>query len=205
MRARRHADARIGVAAHALIGDGLDELADAEPARVARRTLGRQDVVGPGGLVAIGHRRLLAEEQRAVVGERAQPPVEIGGVHLEMLGGVAVAGLRRLLARLHEHHLAIVAPGGQRRGAVRLGQARGDLGHALQRGFGDAPRRRHQPGRRIRAVLGLADQVGRDDLGIRRVVGDDRRSRSDRRTGRCRRARTGCAWPPPRSGCRDRR
>ena len=58
-----------------------------------------------------------------------------------------------------------------------------------------------QHGRRVGAVLGLAEQVDGDDerVGARRRR--PRGSRSDRRTGRCRPRRTAGAWPPRRRRC----
>src|SRR6266571_5979665 len=49
-----------------LVGAGLEKLADPEAARIARRALGRQRVVGADHLVAIGNIGLGAEEEGAV-------------------------------------------------------------------------------------------------------------------------------------------
>src|SRR5207248_1613864 len=100
----------VRLARHALPGEHLEELVHREPARVARRALGRQDVVRPGRLVAERDRGLLAEEERTVVREMRKPPVELARLHLEMLGRVAVRELDCLLARLADHHLAVIAP-----------------------------------------------------------------------------------------------
>ena len=58
---------------------------------------------------------------------------------------------------------------------------------------------------RGRAVLGLAEQVRGDELGVGGLVGDDRDLRRARRAGRCRRARRAGAWPRPRRRCPRRR
>ena len=50
-----------------LIGHRLDELADPQPAGVARSTAGRQRVVGADALVAIGDGAFLAQEQANTV------------------------------------------------------------------------------------------------------------------------------------------
>src|SRR5437868_5040407 len=80
----------VGNARNALQGKHLQELVHGEAAGIARRALGRQDVVGAGGLVAEGDGSFLAEEKRAVVRETREPPVELARMHLEMLGRVAV-------------------------------------------------------------------------------------------------------------------
>jgi hypothetical protein len=97
-------DARRGLAigfrallGRALPGDDLHELVDRQAARVAR-TRGRQDVVRARRLVAEGHGRFLAEEQRAVAGQPVEPPVEVLGLHRQVLGRVIVGGRRHLLA-----------------------------------------------------------------------------------------------------------
>src|SRR5438132_6701088 len=100
----------VRLARHALPGEHLEELVHREPARVARRAFGRQDVVRPGRLVAERDGSLLAQEKRAVAREMREPPVELARLHLEMLGRVAVRELHRLLARLADHDLAMIAP-----------------------------------------------------------------------------------------------
>jgi hypothetical protein len=77
-----------------------------------RRAGGRQHVVRARCLVAIGHGRFLAEEERAVAGQPVEPPVEILGLHRQVLGRVIVGGRRHLLAVGADDDLGIVAPGG---------------------------------------------------------------------------------------------
>jgi hypothetical protein len=79
-------------------------------------------VVGARCLVAEGHGRFLAQEQRAVAGQPVQPPVEILGLHRQVLGRVVVGGRRHLLAVVAQDDLGIVAPGGRRVVAVHLRQ-----------------------------------------------------------------------------------
>src|SRR5712691_10325464 len=50
-----------------LVGAGLQELADPEPAGIAGSALGRQHVVGADHLVAISDVGLFPEKQRAVI------------------------------------------------------------------------------------------------------------------------------------------
>src|SRR5262245_61299517 len=104
-------DACAGLAREALIGHGLDELADPQAPGVSRRAAGRQDVIRPEGLVGIGHGGLLAHEQRAVVPEASDVPVVPPRLHLEVLGRVLIGDLRRLLVGADDDDLAVVLPG----------------------------------------------------------------------------------------------
>src|SRR5437870_7310005 len=70
-----------------LIGAGLQELADPQPAGVARRAPGRQRMVGADYLVAKGDVGFRAEEQRAVILEPVEVAARLRGQHLDMLGG----------------------------------------------------------------------------------------------------------------------
>src|SRR5262249_22696928 len=71
--------------AEARPGPGFDELAAPEPACIAGRPAGRQNVVRADRLVRVGDGRLLAEEERAVVAEPAEVPVEVSGLDFEVL------------------------------------------------------------------------------------------------------------------------
>ena len=160
------------VGQHALVGDGLEELADPEAARVAGREPGRQGVVGADHLVAVGDVGARAEEQRAVIGHGAEEEVVVARHDLHVLAGDAVGLARHLLQpAVAEDDLAVVVPG-----------AAGDLGRGQ-----DAEQPLHlrhrlarqplvvgqQDGGRGRAVLRLAEQVGGADLGVRAgAVGD---------------------------------
>ena len=66
------ADLAAGRGRHPLVGAGLEELAHPHAAGVARRAAGRQDVVRADRLVAVGDGRLLADEERAVVGQAVE-------------------------------------------------------------------------------------------------------------------------------------
>ena len=121
-----------------------------------------------------------------------------------MLGGERVGQRERLVEVVDDDDLAVVAPG-------RPGEVPGR--HAGQQPLDvrDAPRRAErraggdQDGRRVGAVLGLAEQVDRDDERVGVVVGDRPGSRSARRTGRCRPRRRAAASPRPRRRCPARR
>ena len=65
------------LAGHSLPGDSLDELGNTQAARVTRRPLGRQDMIGPGCLVTVGDRRLFAQKERSVVAQIVQPPIQL--------------------------------------------------------------------------------------------------------------------------------
>ena len=82
-----------------------------QAAGIARSALGGKDVIGTRRFVAERDGRLLAKKKRAVASEPGQPPVEIAGMNFEMLGCVAVGYLRKLVARITEHDLAVVPPG----------------------------------------------------------------------------------------------
>ncbi len=100
-----------GRVAHLLVGDRLEELADPEAAGVAGGAGGRQDVVGADRLVAVGDGGPLAEEERAVVAHPLQVPARVLGQHLDVLGGELVGVRDRLLGRVDDEDLAVVAPG----------------------------------------------------------------------------------------------
>jgi hypothetical protein len=160
--------ARLGRAL--LVGHGLEELADPEAASVAGSAPSRQGVVGADHLVAVGDVGLLAEEQRAVVGEPLQEPAGVFRQHLDMLVGRLVGLGDRLFEVVDQQDLATIAPrdarhlGGRQHGKLAL-----DLG---RQGFGQPAAGGDQHGGRGRPVLGLAQKVGRDHLRVRAVVGD---------------------------------
>src|SRR6056297_1004297 len=113
----RNARGRLGHGARALPGGALPGhdlhvLVHAEPAGVARRPGGRQHVIGARRLVAESDGRLLAEKQRAVAAQPVEPPVQVLGLHGEVLGGVFIRGCGHVLAVAAEDDLGIVPPGG---------------------------------------------------------------------------------------------
>ena len=191
---------RRGVA-HLLVGHGLEELADPEPAAVARRAGRRQDVVGADRLVAVGDRRALAEEERAVVAASARGTSAGPGEDLDVLVGVA----RRPApppARASRRR-------GPRRGrATRRRRSRRWAAtpaswRSTSRSTRSASVRRggDEHGRRGRAVLCLADQVGRDDLGVGVLVGDHEDLRRPGEQVDARPRRRAGAWPRRRRRC----
>ena len=93
-----------------LEGHGLEELPDPEPAGVARRAAGREDVVRADRLVAVGDGRRLAEEERAVVAHPLEVPARVGGLDLDVLERVRVGERERLVVRVDDDDLAVVLP-----------------------------------------------------------------------------------------------
>ena len=101
---------RIGCASHQ--GGALQKIGDAQPPREARRTRGRQDMIGSGDVVADCFGRMATKEDRAGVGN---PPAERLGrlrLHrqLDMFGGNAIDDRSRLAEIGHEDDSAVVAP-----------------------------------------------------------------------------------------------
>src|SRR5262245_48332539 len=77
------ADARRGlVGEHLLVGAGLEEFSHPQPAGIARSLLGRQRMVGPYHLVAVGDVGARPEEQRAVVLHVGEEVIGIARHHL---------------------------------------------------------------------------------------------------------------------------
>src|SRR4051812_5231159 len=97
-RGHRGCDPARALLGQPLVRAGLEELADPQPARVAGGAERRQHVVGADRLVAVGHGRLRAEEERAVVAQVEPVVLELAGLHLdlEVLGGDPVGELDRL-------------------------------------------------------------------------------------------------------------
>src|ERR1700732_330611 len=93
-----------------LVGAGLQELADPEAAGVARRSLGRQCVVGADHLVAIGDVGLGPEKEGAVVLQALEILARLSRQHLDMLGGDPVGLGGHLVVVGAEDNFAIVAP-----------------------------------------------------------------------------------------------
>src|SRR5262249_6171223 len=164
-------DPATGFRAETLPGYGLDELADPESTCVPGSPGGGQDMVWADGLVRVRDRRFLAEEQRPVVAQPAEIPVQLSGLDLEVLGRVLVRQGDRLLIGADHDHLTIPVP----RFANDLARAeRGDLALALvDDGLAERPRRGDEDRGRGGAVLGLAQEVAGDDAGVGAVVGDD--------------------------------
>ena len=105
-----HQGARF-VGQHALVGDRLDELADPEPAGIAGGALGGQRVVGADHLIAIGHIRARAEEERAIIRESLEEPIWLPREHLDVLAGDLIRHLQQFCIGIAEDDFAIIAPG----------------------------------------------------------------------------------------------
>ena len=134
-----------------------------EPGRIAGLPAGGQHVVAAGEVVAEAHRRVRADEDGAGVHERRR--VGISEVQLEVLGRVRVAerGRRREIVDQDD-------------GRLRAGQGDGDALRVTGRAARGAISARHGGGERdggghqhrggLLVVLGLADQVGRDQARV---------------------------------------
>ena len=129
-------------------------------------------MVGPGAVVTQRHRGEGTDEDRTGVAHPAGPGGGVAGLHLQVLGAVGVHHGQPLLEVVDQHDPGLLAA---ERGA--------DPGHVTGRGdllvelgldlVGQRGRGGDQHRRRRRVVLGLADQVGRDEGGHRGVVGED--------------------------------
>ena len=165
----RHAAARL--AREALVGHGLDELADPQSARVPRGAAGGQDVVGADALVGVGDGRLLADEERSVVAQAPEVPVVAARLDLEVLGRVLVGERGGRLVVAHDDDLAERVPCLARH--LARAQQRELALDLAEHGLAERARRRDEHGGRVRAVLGLAQEVAGHHDGIGRIVGDD--------------------------------
>ena len=133
---------------------------------------GRQHVVGAGAVVAEGHRRPRADEDRAGVADLGRDLGRVGGLDLQVLGGVGV-----------DDADARVDVVDQDDGRLRAGQrgrdplpVHGGLQLGAQFGVdrvGERGARRDQDAGGHFVVLGLRDQVGGDVHRVGGVVGQD--------------------------------
>ncbi len=134
-------------------------------------------MVGAGRVVAQRDRGERADEDRARIADPGGDGGGVGGLDLQVLGGVGVDHVQALVDRVDQDDPGLRA--GQRLADPGLVPGRGDLG--LQLGLdrlGQCGRVGDQDRGRVRVVLGLADQVGGD---MARVGG---RVREDRDLGR---------------------
>src|SRR6202048_3018819 len=159
------------VGEHLLVGARLEEFADPEAAGVARRFFGRQGVVGPDHLVAVGDVRAGAEKERAVVAHVRQKIIGIARHHLHVLGGDAVGLAHHLVESFAHDHLAEVRPclagdlGGGKDCEQPLEFAQGVACKLF--GIGDEDRGGGW------AMLRLAEKIGGAELPVGAVVGND--------------------------------
>ena len=137
----------------------LEEVVGREPRGPAGGAAGRQHVRRPGGVVARGHRRVMAQEDRAGVGQPRQQPLRVGRRDVQVLRRDQVGERDRLVlvADQDERPEPLQAVAGQAapaQSAELVLQGRGDLVDQVRLpGDQDAGARR---------MLGLADQVGGD-------------------------------------------
>ena len=164
---------RAGLAGHALPGQRLQELVHRQPARVARRALGRQHVVRS----ARPCRRTPRWFPRRETASRSWSgvPATSRGRRSALRGVRRRSGRtpRRLLRACRDDDLAVVAPGRFGGLAAFSGSAAMSCG-TFSITARPSPRGGEQPRRGFVAVLGLPDKIDRDDLRVGRLVGDDR-------------------------------
>ncbi len=115
----------------------------------------------------------VADEHGSGVDDARGDSIGVGGLDLEVLGGVGVGDVDGLVDVAYEHGRRLLAGESRTDALGVLGD--GDLRLQLdidlvgeRLAVGDQHAGRH------RVVLGLADQVGRDERGVGCVVGDDR-------------------------------
>ena len=127
-------------------------------------------MAGAGEVVAEGLARVLAQKDPARVLHPAEPGVGVLDREAEVLGGVEVRKLQGLLKVLHEHDSPVFqsAPRHLFPGKVFELVLEGFL-HRVREGLA----RGEEPGLGEPVVLGLGEEVGGDELGVRARVGDD--------------------------------
>ena len=118
-------------------------------------------MVGAGRVVAGGLGRPRADEQRARVAQARDRRLERLDVDREVLGGVVVDEVDRGVERRGERDPAVVARARVEDVAARDAVASWRVDLALDR-VGEGGVGRDEDRRRVGAVLGLGDEVGRD-------------------------------------------
>ena len=149
----------------------LLEVGDPQRTRKARGARGGENVVHARDVVAEDRRRVAPDEHRTCVSHFGHEQVGVLTHQLHVFGCDGVDGNDRTVTVVDEHGATAAL---QRRGRVlasgRCGQLPG------QRGVDRVGHRfvpRHDDGTAARTVLGLGEQVGGDEFGIRGGVRDD--------------------------------
>ena len=149
------------------------ERLNGQPAAVTGAAAGGQHVVGAGAVVAQAHRGEGTDEDRPGVTDPQGHTASVAGLDLQVLGGIRVDHGDPGLEIVDQDDAGL--PAGQRRGDPLdvLGRS-----HAAHQGslhtLGEILAVGDQHRRRKGVVLGLADQVRGDVLGIGAVVGEHR-------------------------------
>jgi hypothetical protein len=99
------------VGEHLLVGAGLEEFSHPQAAGVARGLFGRQRVVRPDHLVAVGDVGARPQKQRAVILHVGEEIIGIARHHLHVLGGDAVGLAHHFGVVLAHDDLAEIRPG----------------------------------------------------------------------------------------------
>ena len=95
---------------HLLIRDRLEELSNPQSARIPRRPLGWQRVIGADHLVSKRHVGLRTEEKRSVIFQALEEESRILRQHFDVLARDPIGHRRGLLLVVHENDLAVIAP-----------------------------------------------------------------------------------------------
>ncbi len=128
-------------------------------------------MAGAGAVVAGGLGGVWAHEDRPGPGDLRSRGLRVGDQQHEVLGGVGVGLAGQALAIGDDHGCALIPE--RRAGDLATGQ----VGELTEQGGVDGPgdleRGTHEHGRGLDIVLGLADQVGGDQLRVGAGVGCD--------------------------------
>ena len=147
-----------------LIGTGLHEFADPQPAGVARSPFRRQRMVGTDYFIAVGYVCSGPQKERAIVGQVLQKIIRISGHYLHVFKREAIGFGDHFVDRFTHNHLAVIGPGfsGDIGGGEGL-ELTHDIIHSV---FGKTFRIGQQNRRRRRPVFGLPQQIDRTQLCI---------------------------------------
>ena len=130
-------------------------------------------MVGAAGLVAIGYGGFFAQKQRAIAGQRLEPPIQVFGVNFQVLTGIAVRDFYGFFSAVTQHNLAIIAPCGTCCITCRGGKQVNQLGHFLHDFFCQASAGCEKPRWRFMTMFCLSYKVAGDNGRVRSFVSND--------------------------------
>src|SRR5262245_38012079 len=143
----------------------------AERRREARRASGRQYVVRAGEIISNRLRRIRADEDRAGVVYLGRSSFVVFGDDLDVFGRYSVGERARGGQRFDYDQRAEIGERAFDDLAAR--QASRLFDDLFAHGLGKLLARRDQDRRGVFGMFGLREQIGGDEIGARRVVGDD--------------------------------
>ena len=195
------ADLHAGFRRHPLVGAGLEELAHPHSAGVARRAARGQNVICAYGLVAVGNRGFLADEQRSVVASAARnrnrcPARAAQDVPARnrRSGGLASSAV---VGDIHDP-IDRATTGWRLRGSAKPRVAFPPLHRLPRKVLAHAD----EAEAAVRIVFGLPKQIAGDQRRIGVIVGHAPESPSAPPADRFRSARRVAAWLRPRTVAR---